>query len=65
MVNLTEEITMNVLITALTTFVSSLGLAILVPLLPAGLALLSFMGAFLIWVMPTFFLGYPDPAKRP
>ena len=55
MVNLTEEITMNILITALITFVSGLGLAILVPLIPAGLAFLSFTGAFLIWFMPTYF----------
>lgn len=56
---------MNLLITALITFVSSLGLAILVPLLPIGLAFLSFTGAFLIWLMPSFFPGYLDPAKRP
>ena len=55
MVNLTEEITMNVLLTALITFVSGLGLTILVPLIPVGLAFLSFTGAFLIWFLPTAF----------
>lgn len=53
MVNLTGDITMNVFITTVSTFVLSLGLAILVPLLPVGLAILSFFSAFLIWFMPT------------
>lgn len=48
---------MSVLITTLITFILSIGLAILVPLLPAGLALISFTGAFLIWLTPTIFSG--------
>jgi len=48
---------MNFLMTTLVTFISSIGLAILLPLLPVGLAFLSVTGAFLIWLFPTVYYG--------
>jgi hypothetical protein len=48
---------MSVFLTTVITFILSIGLAILLPLLPIGLALLSFTGAFLIWLMPTVYTG--------
>ncbi len=55
---------MNLLITIATTFVMGLGLAVLMPLLSFGAAILSITGAFLIWLFPTVYYGSADRARN-
>jgi hypothetical protein len=55
---------MNILITIVTTFVMGLGLAILMPLLSIGAAILSLTGAFLIWLFPTVYYGRSDRGRN-
>jgi len=41
-----------------------LGLAVLMPLLSFGAAILSITGAFLIWLFPTVYYGSADRARN-
>lgn len=51
---------MNILITIVLTFFMGIGLAVLLPLLSMGTAIISFTGAFLIWLFPTVYYGNSD-----
>ncbi len=51
---------MNILITIALTFLMGIGLAVLLPLLSMGTAIISFTGAFLIWLFPTVYYGNSD-----
>ncbi|MDC1436124.1 hypothetical protein N8303_02575 [Gammaproteobacteria bacterium] len=55
---------MNLLITISTTFIMGLGLAVLMPLLSIGTAILSITGAFLLWLFPTVYYGSSDRGRN-
>tara|TARA_R110000772_G_scaffold71427_6_gene156598 strand:- start:1116 stop:1358 length:243 start_codon:yes stop_codon:yes gene_type:complete len=44
---------MNILLTILAVFALSFSLVLITPMLTVGLALVSFTGAFLIWLLPS------------